>query len=109
MLSWLSQELVDDLKVQLSQQQQAANDATQALASRDEELQQIKASSTTEVQAWQVKADQLKQVMPYCAGMMMQCIRFSGLSRCEAALELPGVSGCCAKTKQTMDCADSVL
>jgi hypothetical protein len=61
-LLWLSQGLVEDLKVKLSQQQQAANDATQALASRDEELQQIKASSTTEVQAWQVKADELKEV-----------------------------------------------
>jgi hypothetical protein len=58
----LSQELSDDLKVQLAQQQAAATDATQALASREEELQKIKASSTTEVQAWQVKADELKEV-----------------------------------------------
>jgi hypothetical protein len=48
--------------VQLAQQQAAATDATQALASREEELQKIKASSTTEVQAWQVKADELKEV-----------------------------------------------
>lgn len=65
----LSQALSDDLKVQLAQQQAAASDATQALASRDEELQKIKASSTTEVQAWQVKADELKEVRAaLCAG-----------------------------------------
>lgn len=65
----LSQELSDDLKVQLAQQQAAASDATQALASREEELQKIKASSTTEVQAWQVKADELKEVRAApCAG-----------------------------------------
>jgi hypothetical protein len=58
----VEQDLVDDLKVQLSQQQQAASDATQALAAREEELQQIKASSTTEVQAWQTKSDELKEV-----------------------------------------------
>jgi hypothetical protein len=58
----LLQDLVEDLKVQLSQQQQAAADATQALASREEELQQIKASSTREVQAWQEKVDEVKEV-----------------------------------------------
>lgn len=62
------QERVDDLKVQLSQQQQAGNDATHALASREEELQQIKASSTTEVQAWQTKSDELKEVGYLVAG-----------------------------------------
>lgn len=58
----LLQDTVDDLKVQLFNQQQAASDTTQALAAREEELQRIKASSTTEVQAWQAKADELKQV-----------------------------------------------
>lgn len=58
--------MVEDLKVQLSQQQQAATDAAQASASSEEALQQIKASSTTEVQAWQVKADELKEVRWPC-------------------------------------------
>lgn len=56
------QETVDELKVQLSQQAQAASDATQALSGVEEELQRLKASSTTEVQAWQGKADEAKEV-----------------------------------------------
>lgn len=48
--------------MELSQKQQAATDAAQALAAREEELQQIKSSSTTEVQAWQAKSQELKEV-----------------------------------------------
>jgi len=65
--------------VQLSEQQQAASDATQALAAREQELQQLKATNTTEGQAWQARAEELKEV---CAIKTQQMEQPSPCSGC---------------------------
>jgi hypothetical protein len=94
--------------VQLSQQQQAANDATQALASRDEELQQIKASNTTEVQAWHVKAAELKEVRSQLRWQYgTNASRFCGFGWEEVETDpgLLGVSSCFWQTEQKPGCA----
>jgi len=46
------QNTVDDLKIQLHQQQQAAGTAVEHLSAREAELQQLKNLSSTEAQAW---------------------------------------------------------
>jgi hypothetical protein len=56
------QETVDDLKVQLHQQQQAASTAVQDLSAKEAELQKFKDISSTEAQGWQSKLEELKAV-----------------------------------------------
>lgn len=63
---------MDELKVQLSAQQAAAADAAAALAAKEGELQQLKASNGTELAAWQAKLEELKQVC-VCAPACVMC------------------------------------
>lgn len=63
------QDNIADLKVQLQQQQQAATDAAQQLSAKEEELTQLKATSSNELQAWQSKIEELKTVS--AAGLLV--------------------------------------
>lgn len=58
----LLQDAADDLKAQLQQQAAAAADAAEAAAAKEVEAEQLRRSGTAEVQAWQAKVEELKQV-----------------------------------------------